>query len=68
MWDDQIHQLPLTGFPPDVAFHPHGIYLDRPTSKLYVVNHAYNRGGERIDVFLLSHNDYKQVLCYHHAP
>jgi hypothetical protein len=43
--------LELAGFPADVAFHPHGLFYHRPTSKLYVVNHAYARGGERVEVF-----------------
>ncbi|CAM9727479.1 unnamed protein product, partial [Phaeothamnion confervicola] len=43
--------LPLLGgFPSGVAFHPHGIYYHAAAKELYVVNHAYRRGGERIDV------------------
>jgi hypothetical protein len=40
-------------FPRGVAFHPHGIYLLRTESQLllYVINHAYSEGGERIEVF-----------------
>ena len=40
-------------FPNNVAFHPHGIYLLRQEGRmlLYVVNHAYSTGGERIEVF-----------------
>jgi hypothetical protein len=43
----------MNGFPKNVAFHPHGIYIRKDQSKswLYVVNHAYDRGGERIEVF-----------------
>jgi hypothetical protein len=34
-----------------VAFHPHGIFFHQPSSMLYTVNHAYMKGGERIEVF-----------------
>lgn len=46
-----MEALELSGFPAGVAFHPHGIFFHRPSSCLYVVNHAYHRGGERIDIF-----------------
>lgn len=37
-----------------MAFHPHGIYIRKDKTDnqwLYVINHAYDKGGERIDVF-----------------
>lgn len=43
----QLHQI--KGFPSDIAFHPHGIYLYKQAF-LYVINHAYKYGGERIEV------------------
>ena len=46
-----IDKLPLIGYPEGVDFHPHGIYVHKPDNTLYVVNHAYEKGGERIDVF-----------------
>jgi len=46
----QIFKLALEGFPQSVAFHPHGIYLFNQ-SLLFVINHAYAQGGERVDVF-----------------
>lgn len=43
--------LTLEGFPPDIAFHPHGMHFRRETAEMFVINHAYSEGGERIDVF-----------------
>ncbi|KAK3264044.1 hypothetical protein CYMTET_27194 [Cymbomonas tetramitiformis] len=45
--------LELRNFPEDAAFHPHGIFIreEQTARKLFVVNHAYSKGGERIDVF-----------------
>ena len=37
-------------FPSLVAFHPLGLYYLKSTNELFVINHAYNRGGERIEV------------------
>ena len=39
----------IKGFPEEIAFHPHGIFLYKQTF-LYVINHAYKNGGERIEV------------------
>lgn len=58
----QLEQLKIENFPYDVAFHPHGIFLDRENQQLYVVNHAYAKGGERIDIFNVdSSPDFEQV-------
>lgn len=46
-----IAPLALEGFPDDIAFRPHGMYNHPETAELFVVNHAYKMGGERIDVF-----------------
>jgi len=46
-----VNKLELTGFPADVAFHPHGIYFLKEKNLLFVINHAYGKGGERIEVF-----------------
>ena len=52
----------MLDFPPQVAFHPHGIYFYEPTASLYVVNHAYARGGERIDVFrVVTDSEFRKV-------
>lgn len=58
----QLEQVKIENFPYDVAFHPHGIFLDRENQQLYVVNHAYAKGGERIDIFNVdSSADFEQV-------
>lgn len=45
--------LQLTNFPSkEFAFHPHGLYNIKET--LYVLNHAWHRGGERIEKFIIS--------------
>lgn len=49
--DPMVAPLALKGFPDDTAFHPHGMYNHPETAELFVVNHAYKMGGERIDVF-----------------
>lgn len=54
--------LPIKNFP-DILFHPHGMQLIN-NSTLYVVNHAYNRGAERIDKLQLSELDGKVTLEY----
>ncbi|CAM9109868.1 unnamed protein product, partial [Hapterophycus canaliculatus] len=43
--------LEIEGFPEGTAFHPHGMHYRPETGELFVVNHAYSQGGERIDVF-----------------
>ena len=65
-------QLLLNDFPNHVKFHPHGIYLLKEDEKmmLYVVNHAYSDGGERVDVFevrLESNNDIPVSVHYKYS-
>ena len=43
----KLHEI--KGFPADIAFHPHGIHLYKQAF-IYVINHAYKYGGERIEV------------------
>lgn len=52
MKDPKLIPLKIYGFPKELAFHPHGIYLytKRSVRYLYVINHAYNNGGERVEV------------------
>ena len=53
----------VQNFPYDVAFHPHGMSLHENT--LYVINHAYGKGGERVEVFDISleiENDIKKTV------
>lgn len=53
-----------TGFPEDVAFHPHGMAVtpqwvadeDGGQKKLFVINHAWNQGGNRIEVFNIEYD------------
>jgi len=47
----KIEKLPIVDYPDGVDFHPHGIYIRKEDNTLYVVNHAFEKGGERIDVF-----------------
>lgn len=48
--DIKIYDIKMKDFPKEIAFHPHGIYLYKE-KYLYVINHAYNKGGERVEVF-----------------
>ncbi|VEU35516.1 unnamed protein product [Pseudo-nitzschia multistriata] len=47
----KIQELPIFNYPENIDFHPHGMYIRKEDSTLYVINHAYENGGERIDVF-----------------
>ena len=47
---ENFRKLELHGFPSELAFHPHGMYVTE-NQLLYVINHAYSKGGERVDVF-----------------
>jgi hypothetical protein len=46
-----LARLALEGFPAAVSFHPHGLALVRGGAQLAVLNHAGERGGERIELF-----------------
>jgi hypothetical protein len=48
----KIYQI--INFPKDITFHPHGVYLYK--NLLYVINHAYSLGGERIEVLKIEKN------------
>ena len=48
--DIYVEKLKMNNFPL-ISFHPHGFGLYRQKDELYVVNHAYDDGGERVDVF-----------------
>ena len=47
----RIIKLEIKDFPKNISFHPHGIYIYN--DELYIINHAYSRGGERVEVFKL---------------
>jgi len=49
--DLKIEELPIVNYPEGVDFHPHGMNILKEDRTLYVINHAYENGGERIDVF-----------------
>jgi len=49
MQNENLKLYDIIGFPENIAFHPHGIYLYKNTY-LYCINHAYKYGGERIEV------------------
>ena len=44
-----IHPVDIKDFPKDVAFHPLGLHLRNET--LYAINNAYQKGGERVELF-----------------
>ncbi|CAM9884975.1 unnamed protein product [Pylaiella littoralis] len=60
--DPKTALLEIEGFPEGTAFHPHGMHYRAETGELFVVNHAYSQGGERIDVFTVSENFPQQAL------
>ena len=53
----KVEKLPIINYPEKINFHPHGIYIRKEDRTLYVVNHAYEKGGERIDVFRIITDD-----------
>jgi hypothetical protein len=57
----ELLELVKHDFPSDIAFHPHGIYLRR--NILYVINHAYYKGGERVEVFELVKNQTGDLIA-----
>lgn len=58
----QIRPVELQNWPKNIAFHPHGLYILNNT--LYVVNHAFSQGGERVDLFLISNPASEVALTY----
>jgi hypothetical protein len=51
----QLREVVLEGLPFQYAFHPHGLSVYK--DKLYVVNTAYKRGGQRVEVFKIIDRD-----------
>jgi hypothetical protein len=45
-------KLEIKDFPENIAFHPHGIALFN-NNEVYVLNHGYSRGGERVEKFTI---------------
>eukprot|EP00903_Cladosiphon_okamuranus_P013564 g12635.t1 len=60
--DPKTALLELEGFPEGTAFHPHGMHYRQETGELFVVNHAFSQGGERIDVFTVTENFPQEAL------
>jgi len=51
-----------------VALQPHGIYIHHPDNTLYVVSHAMEQGGERVEVFdIITEDDVPASLKYKHS-
>lgn len=49
----QFSILLLDNFPHNIAFHPHGMYLFKKEI-IYVINHSFDKGGERIEKFRIN--------------
>ncbi|CAD8161971.1 unnamed protein product [Paramecium octaurelia] len=64
--DFKIMQLQMIGYPKDVALNIHGIYLKKQNNRdyLFLINHAYKYGGERIEIFQVSE---QLDLTYQHS-
>jgi hypothetical protein len=67
---EKLTKLEIEGWPEKLGFHPHGIFLFEERL-LFVINHAYNRGGERIDVLRVIVNNKNKnwavQLSYKHS-
>ena len=61
---ENVKSIKINNFPMEVAFHPHGISYKNRT--LYIVNHAYSKGGERIEVFKLDNLAKGKELSFEH--
>lgn len=46
---EKIRLFNVNKFPEGIAFHPHGVFF-AGRNLIYVINHAYNLGGERVEV------------------
>mmetsp|Transcript_6795 Transcript_6795/g.6680 ORF Transcript_6795/g.6680 Transcript_6795/m.6680 type:complete len:346 (+) Transcript_6795:65-1102(+) len=57
------YEIPIHNFPKEIGFHPHGLFLFK-NETLYVINHAFNRGGERVEVFKLQESEGKIEATY----
>ncbi|CAG9322533.1 unnamed protein product [Blepharisma stoltei] len=57
------YEIPIHNFPKEIGFHPHGLFLFK-NETLYILNHAFNRGGERVEVIKLQENEGKIEATY----
>ena len=61
-----------SGFPSDIVdFHPHGMaltpdWVSKDNKQLFVINHAWNKGGERIEVFNVDTDSNGDVVSLEH--
>lgn len=62
-----MKKLKINGFPKDIAFYAHGITIQykKDGDYLYVINHAYHNGGERVEILRIIQEDLS--LHYMHS-
>ena len=61
-----FQSIDLIDFPKDILFHPHGLSLHG--NKLFVLNHAWEKGGERVEIFDIKTNDNNKLsLIYNNS-
>ena len=53
----------IEGFPKEIAFHPHGVSLFK-NEFLYIINHAFDNEGERIEVIKIKNLNNKISFHY----
>ena len=58
-------EVKIRNYPNDTYFQPFGMYFVRNSDALYVLNHAFNRGGSRVDIFNLTADDQDVEASYH---
>jgi hypothetical protein len=63
-----FRNLPIVDYPEEDNFHPHGMYLHN-NKTLYMINHGFSKGGERIDILHLLykpsiHIKYKRSIIF----
>lgn len=57
---EELIFLSKTNLPPNYKLHAHGIYIK--DNLLYIINHGYKYGGERLDIFLIDVEGKKAVF------
>lgn len=56
---ERLIKLKRQNYPSNLKLHSHGIYVRG--DQLYILNHAYKFGGERIDVFKIDSSNYEAI-------
>jgi hypothetical protein len=59
--NEVLEKASILNYPPNVVMHSHGIGLLHSQDLLFVVNHAYAKGGERVDIFQITKNANQKV-------